>query len=123
LEQLKRVDFAAYETTAVKAWSELQRSHTPVLPLETPTTQEPPSWRQEPPDVRLPQKPQIEELRKWRPKDVKDWFEETIKNHPQKRGESKNAWARRLYNDHMTKDFGEDIPWTSWETLRRRMDD
>ena len=79
--------------------------------------------RQELPDVRLPEEPQFEGPEKWRPEDVKDWFEETIKNHTQKPRESKNEWARRLYNDHMTKDFGEDIPWKSWGTLRRPMDD
>jgi hypothetical protein len=73
--------------------------------------------------LRLPEKPQFEGRTKWRPKDVLDWFKETIKNHPQEPGESKNKWAQRLYHDHMKKDFGEDIPWSCWESLRRRIND
>src|SRR5262249_46311673 len=70
----------------------------------------------------LPDEPQLEEPRKWRPDEAQTWFENAKQSHPQGFGESKNAYARRLY-DHMKDDFGEDIPWSEWTTLRRRLDD
>ena len=51
-----------------------------------------------------------------------DWFKNAKQDYPQKSGESKNAYARRLY-EHMKNDFGENIPWTEWTTLRRRLND
>jgi hypothetical protein len=93
-------------------------------PSEPSATREPPveAGQQELPDVRLPEEPQLEEPRKWSPKDALEWLEQAKRDHPQREGENKNKWAQRLY-DHMKTDFGEDIPWTGWLTLRRRLDD
>jgi hypothetical protein len=68
--------------------------------------------------------PTIAPAKKWQPEEGLKWLAEAMKNHPRKKEgekeESKNAWARRLY-DYMKVDFGDRIPWNGWETLRRRM--
>jgi hypothetical protein len=69
----------------------------------------------------LPEEPQLEESRKWRPNEVRTWFKSVRKTHPQKPGENKSAYARRLHN-HMKDDFEGDIPWGE-PTLRRRLND
>jgi hypothetical protein len=71
--------------------------------------------------LQLPEEPQLEESRKWRPNEAQTWFESATKAHLQRPGENKSDYARRLY-DHMKSDFGEDIPW-SVPTLRRRLND
>jgi hypothetical protein len=70
----------------------------------------------------LPDEPQFEEPRKWRPDEAPAWFENAKQIHSKKPGESKNAYAQRLY-DYMKEDFKEDIPWSDWTTLRRRLND
>jgi hypothetical protein len=70
----------------------------------------------------LPDEPQFEGPRKWRPEEGQVWLENAKQIHPRKPRETKSAYARRLY-EHMKNDFGEDIPWTGWETLRRRLND
>jgi hypothetical protein len=95
----------------------------PVLsPSEPSATREPPAEDVEQQKLpRLPEEPQ-DESRKWRPNEAKTWLENAMRTHPLKEGQNKNAYARQLY-DRMKSDFGEDIPWGTWETLRRRMDD
>jgi len=68
----------------------------------------------------LPDEPQLAGPRKWQPDEGRAWLENAKPAHPRKPGESKNAYARRLYG-HMENDFGEDIPWSEWTTLRRRL--
>jgi hypothetical protein len=67
------------------------------------------------------EKPQLEPAKKWRPDEALKWLAHTMRCNSQGQGESKNAWARRLYN-HMKADFEDQIPWSEWGTLRRRMD-
>jgi hypothetical protein len=69
----------------------------------------------------LSDEPQFEPAPKWRPEQAEEWLREAMVSYPQKPEENKNAWARRLYDDHMKGDFGDDIPWSGWETLRRYM--
>jgi hypothetical protein len=69
-----------------------------------------------------PEAPQSESAKKWQSKEALRWLVIAMENNPRRSGESKNAWARRLYDDHMKKVFGDDIPWSEWGTLRRRMD-
>jgi hypothetical protein len=102
----------------------------------SPATREPASPSSEPPAgqepqqeetgrpklLLLPEEPQFEDLRKWRPEEAMNWLKEAMKDRPKKAGESKNAWAERLYKQ-MKRDFGTDIPWSEWGTLRRRMND
>jgi hypothetical protein len=78
--------------------------------------------QQRPPLLLLPDEPQFEEPRKWRPKEVQTWFSYIRKTYPQKPWENKSAYARRLY-DHMKNNFREDIPWSDWKTLLRRLND
>src|SRR5262245_40680961 len=69
----------------------------------------------------LPDEPQLEGPRQWRPDEAPIWFENAKRTHSRNPGESKNAYARRLHG-YMRKDFGEDVPWTE-STVRRRLDD
>jgi hypothetical protein len=91
-------------------------------PSEPAATREPPAedveWQKLP---QLPEKPQLEESRKWRPNEVRTWFKSVRKTYPQKSGENKSAYARRLH-DHMKNDFEGDPPWGE-PTLRRRLND
>src|SRR5262249_53630179 len=68
--------------------------------------------------------PTIAPAKKWQPEEGLKWLDEAMKNHPRRKEgekeESKNAWARRLY-DKMKVDFEDRIPWNGWESLRRRM--
>lgn len=68
----------------------------------------------------LPEEPQFEEPIRRRPEEAKAWLAEKMASL--KPGENKNEWARRQYPE-MEKDFGENIPWKDWQTLRRRMND
>ena len=92
-------------------------------PSEPSATREPPAEDVEQQRLlRLPEEPQFEEPTRWRPDQVQTWFENVRKIHPRKPGENKSAYARRLHNDHMKKDFGGVIPWDV-STLRRRLND
>jgi len=100
-------------------------------PPTGPTPLSPKLSAQEPPPGEVEQQrqllllsdePQLEGPRQWRPDEALTWFKNAKQDHPQKSGESKNAYARRLY-EHMKNDFGENIPWTEWTTLRRRLND
>jgi hypothetical protein len=104
-------------------------------PSEQPQPKEPQPQAAEPPTEPQPQaepqpeKPQAEERelspgepkKRWEPKDAKNWLVQRIINDPP--GKANWAqWARNAYFK-MKGDFGEDIPWSDWETLRRRMND
>jgi hypothetical protein len=71
--------------------------------------------------ILLSEEPQFEPAPKWRPERAEEWLKETRSSYPRKPGESKNKWAERLYRDHMVHDFGSEIPWSTWQTLRRYM--
>jgi hypothetical protein len=90
----------------------------PPPPIESP----PEEAEQQRPPLLLPDEPQFEEPRKWRPEEVQTWFKNIRKTHRKKPEETKSAYARRLY-EHMKNDFEEDIPWTEWTTLLRRLND
>jgi hypothetical protein len=102
----------------------------PSPPTESTLSPSEPSATREPPaeDVerrrllQLPEEPQLEESRKWQPNEAQTWLKSMRKTHPQQPGENKSDYARRLY-DRMTNDFDEDIPWSGWETLLRRLND
>jgi len=99
--------------------------HVEPAPLSPkPQAQEPPPEQaeQQRPLLLLPDEPQLEEPRKWWPEEAQAWLKNARQIHPRKSKESKNAYAHRLYNEHMTNDFGKDIPWTE-ATLRRRLND
>jgi hypothetical protein len=87
-----------------------------------PAVREPSRERSQPNNklTLLSDEPQFEPPAKWRPEQAEEWFEKIMIGHPRRSGESKNQWARRLYNDHMKPDFGDAIPWDEG-TVRRRM--
>jgi len=91
----------------------------PKLSAQESPSEEPEQQR---PLLLLPDEPQFEGRRKWRPDEAPAWFEKARQDHPQEPEETKNAYARRLY-EHMKDDFGGNIPWSEWTTLRRRLDD
>jgi hypothetical protein len=98
--------------------------HVEPVPLSPkPLAQElpPEKAEQQGPPLLLSDKPQFEEPRKWRPKDVKEWFKYVRKIDPQKPEENNSDYARRLHG-RMAKDF-ENPPWGEAETLRRRLND
>src|SRR5262249_13559961 len=112
LERIWPTVFLSVSESAPRAAQE-PPSETPKL-LEGPRQQ-----RQE--LLQLPEEPQHEPAAKWRPEQAEEWLKETMHSSPQKPGESKNEWAKRLYNDHMKYDFEDKPPWGEWQTLRRYM--
>jgi hypothetical protein len=75
------------------------------------------------PLLRLPEEPQLspeEPKKRWRPEDAKNWLVQMMTDHPPRA--NWNNWAREAYVK-MKDDFGEDIPWHDWQSLRRRMND
>ena len=91
-------------------------------PAPAPDGPPPEEAEQQRPLLLLPDEPQFEEgPRKWRPEEAQIWFRNVRKTHPKKPGENKSAYARRLH-EHMKNDF-EEIPWTEWGTLLRRLND
>jgi hypothetical protein len=92
-------------------------------PLSPSVLQPPASHvvRQEPPDVRLPEEPQLEAPIQRQPDDPKAWLREARRKHPQESGESMTGYARRLYG-HMEREF-EEPPWGDADALRRRLYD
>src|SRR5262245_5870598 len=71
----------------------------PVPLSPKPLAQEPPPEQaeQQKPLVLLPDEPQFEGPKKWRPEEVQAWFKNVRKIEPRKPKENKNAYARRLY--------------------------
>jgi hypothetical protein len=110
---------ASVDAMTAAAESRVEAEPAPAPPTEPPRV-EPVS--SSPELLLLPDEPQFEGLRKWQPEEVQAWFKNIRKTHPKKPGETNNAYARRLY-EHMQNDFEEDIPWTEWTTLRRRLND
>jgi hypothetical protein len=92
----------------------------PVANTEAPAAE--PEVEPSPEEAEQQRPPDEPPPKKWRPDEVQTWFKNVKQLHPQKPRENKSAYARRLY-EHMKNDFEEDIPWTEWGTLRRRLDD
>jgi hypothetical protein len=94
-------------------------------PSAVPETKpEPPPAAQEPlPEklLQLPEEPQHEPAKMWRPEEAPKWLAEKFENDPPRDGEGKNKWVERQYPE-MQKDFGDKTPWSKL-TLRRRMND
>jgi hypothetical protein len=69
-----------------------------------------------------PSRPQplSEEPKKRQPEEAKRWLVEMMINDPP--GGNWNEWARSAYKK-MQEEFGKDIPWKDWGSLRRRMND
>jgi hypothetical protein len=72
------------------------------------------------PPVQEPAQEPESTRKNWRPEDAERWLDMKKQTDPRQPGESKDAYARRLY-PAMESDFGDKIPWTR-PTLRRRMD-
>lgn len=71
-------------------------------------------------EPRRPEDPAPMEPRKWQTEEGAEWLVEATVHYPKHPKENKSAWSRRLYG-HMEKDFGDVIPWSGPDVLRRRL--
>jgi hypothetical protein len=92
------------------------------LPLPAPPP--PPSSeqaRQEKPTSA--QQPKQEEPKQWRRADRMKWLTEKVaQSPPPKEARKKAAWCRDRHKEMQT-DFGDELPWSDPDSLRRRLDD
>lgn len=100
---------------------------TPMLELTTAQQPSEPSLPPAPPTTtsssKQPGRSPVQAMRQWKRSERFEWLFDKIDQHPPpKEARQKSAWCRDLYED-MTKDFGEDIPWSDADSLRRRVDD
>jgi hypothetical protein len=88
------------------------------LPAPSPPPSSPPSSEAKQEESTLAQQP-----KHWRPSEAPRWLEEKVDQYPPpKERRKKSAWCRDRHEE-MKKDFGDEIPWSDPDSLRRRLDD
>jgi hypothetical protein len=111
----------------------------PQSPAEQPSSPTPFEEARPQELVRLPEEPQQEQPslktgpelvsvqqqapKRWQRSEAKTWLTEKVDQHPPpKKRRQKAAWCRDRHEE-MKNDFGDQLPWSDPDTLRRRLDD
>jgi len=88
------------------------------LPAPSPPPPSPPSSEAKQEESTSAQQP-----KHWRPSEASRWLAEKVGQYPPpKQRRKKSAWCRDRHEE-MKKDFGDELPWSDPDSLRRRLDD